>query len=115
MSKVPIVFWSILFMFLLSSCNSYMKPEKARLEIQDYLDKNYNGLFRIDNIDKLYAIDLYKHQIGFKVWLVDTGNIRFGPVCFEKNEYQHGWITFYGSDLPKDYRAAQNKINKAVN
>ena len=113
MSKYkPIIVITGMLIFFSCSNNRYMKVEQANTEIQGYLDKRFNNIFKIDKIDELYGVDLYKHQIGFKVWLVDTAQVKFGPIFFEKNKYHHGWITFCGSDIEKEYHVALDLKNK---
>jgi hypothetical protein len=107
MNKSKEVLISILLPILFTfSCSSYMKKDEAKVEIQQYLDNHYNKLFKIDKIDKDYNPDMFHEQWGFKVWLTDENKTSFGPVFFEKNEYQHGWITYKGSDINKEYQKA---------
>lgn len=87
------------------SCDSTSIPE-AKTQIQRYLDVNYSNEFVIDSIVKNYSKDLFHQQTGFKVWLVDSEHIRFGPIFFQRNTLRK-WITYMGSDIEKEYQTAQ--------
>src|SRR4051812_26147902 len=89
--------------FLIASCEHRMTVEQGKREIELYLKKSYGGRFFIDSISKHYSRDLFKQQVGFKVWLGDKNHTQFGPVFFQKNKYQGGWITYNGTDVLTEY------------
>ena len=100
----------MVLIFLLLSCGRNMGIDQGRKEIQEYLYLKYKKLFKIEKIEKIekgYNPDLFHEQLGFKIWLSDTMQIKFGPIFFEKNEVQHGWITYGGSNIVKEYKEAQ--------
>jgi len=98
-----------LILFVLVACSSVETPpiDQASQEIQEYLDSNFSRKFKISKIDKDYNPDMFHEQWGFKVWLIDTKGVKFGPVFFEKNKHQHAWLTYGGSDIEKEYHEAQ--------
>jgi len=107
MNKIFFVLSIILLLFI--PCKRQMPLKQAKAEIEGYLDNKYSNQFSIDSIGKLYSVDLFPYQIGFEVWLSDNHGIHFGPVRFEKNKYQGGWITFYGPGIDEQYNKAQQK------
>jgi hypothetical protein len=96
-----------LFTILHLSCKKKMKIDEARVEIERYLDKEFRNSFNIDSIAKDYNPDMFHEQWGYKVWLIDTSKIVFGPVFIEDNEVQ-GWIVYKGSDIAKEYQKAKS-------
>ena len=82
-------YFSILltFSFLFTSCEHTMSLEEGKSEIANHLIENYKGQFVIDSISKDFSEDLFKQQVGFKVWLRDNNNKHFGPVFLQKNKY----------------------------
>jgi len=96
---------------MLIACSSIENPpiSQAKTEINTYLNKNYPNQFNIDSICKDFGHDMFNLQAGFEVWLSDSVNIKFGPIFFQKNKCQHGWITYRGSDIEKEYHEAQRK------
>ena len=102
MSKwIPIL---LAFSFLFASCEQQMPLKQGKSEIEEYLKKNYKDQFAIDSMCKHFSQDLFKQQVGFKVWLRDNENNRFGPIFFQKNKYQGGWITYGGTDVLIEYK-----------
>lgn len=93
----------------LSSCSD-IPVVRARMEIQEYLEREYPR-FRVDSIEKNYSKDLFRQQTGFQVWLKDKEDTRFGPVYFQKNKNAGGWITYMGSDVEALYRQELQKRN----
>ncbi|MFN8253742.1 MAG: hypothetical protein U0V75_17855 [Ferruginibacter sp.] len=82
----------------------YILPtDKAKPQIQTFLDKNYNHKFKIINIEKDYCPDLFHQPWGYKLTLSDTNNIEFGNIRIEFNKYQNNWITYGGIDIEKEY------------
>ena len=82
----------------------YILPtEKAKPQIQAFLDKNYNNKFKIIKIEKDYSPDLFHQPWGYKLTLSDTSNIEFGNILIEFNKYQNNWITYGGTDIEKEY------------
>ncbi len=106
MKMMNLYIWGLFFI----SCGNKMGIDQGRIEIQAYLNEKYNYLFIIEKIEKGYNPDLFKEQWGFKVWLSDTSQIKFGPISFEKSEYQNGWITYGGYDLDMEYQKAKVEI-----
>ncbi len=101
----------LFFLFItLTSCENQMSIEKGREEIYNDLKEKYDGQFKIDSIEKDFSQDLFKQQVGFKVWLKDTSHTRFGPVFFQKNKYQKKWITYRGTDIIKSYTKVKNNL-----
>ena len=98
-------YFSILLVFSLffTSCEHTMTLKKGKIEIAEHLNASYKGQFAIDSIAQHFSQDLFKQQVGFKVWLKDSSSKRFGPVFFQKNKYQGGWITYGGTDVITEY------------
>ncbi|MBS0645996.1 MAG: hypothetical protein JSR97_05345 [Verrucomicrobia bacterium] len=98
---------SIAMLFI--SCEHKMNLETGTSEIKAFLKNQYGNIFQVDSICKDFSQDLFKQQMGFKVWLKDSQSIRFGPIFFEKNKYQGGWITYGGTDIINEYEKAKSK------
>lgn len=98
---------SIIFPF----CKKKIALPEARHEIQSYLNEYYNNSFKITKVEPDYNPDLFHEQWGYKAWLVDSAGITFGPVFFEYNKYQKGWITYGGSNIRKQYEEAKSNSN----
>ncbi|PUZ19708.1 hypothetical protein GA0116948_1372 [Chitinophaga costaii] len=96
------------FSFIFISCEHQMPLKQGKSEIEEYLKDNYKGQFLIDSICKHFSRDLFNQQVGFKVWLRDNDNNRFGPIFFQKNKYQGGWITYGGTSVLTEYKKVYN-------
>jgi len=108
---VRTLLYSFISLMLLACSSSIENPpiNQAKTEINIYLNKNYPNQFNIDSICGAFTHDIFNLQSGFKIWLSDSANVKFGPIFFQKNKYQHGWITYGGSDIEKEYHEAQRK------
>ena len=86
----------------------YILPiDKARPQIQAFLDKTYNNEFEIVAIEKDYCQDLFHQPWGYKLILGDSNNIEFGHIKIQFNEYQKSWITYGGTNIEKEYEKAK--------
>jgi hypothetical protein len=82
----------------------YIVPiDKAKPQIQLYLNKKYNNKFQIVTIEKDYCPDLFHQPWGYKLTLKDSGNIEFSNILIEYNKYQKNWLTYGGTDIEAEY------------
>lgn len=82
----------------------YIVPiDKAKPQIQSFLNKKYNNKFQIVTIEKDYCPDLFHQPWGYKLTLKDTGDIEFCNILIEYNKYQNNWLTYGGTDIEAEY------------
>jgi hypothetical protein len=91
-----------------ASC-SRISVSQAEIGIQEYLNQEHQGRFKVDSIEKNYSKDLFHQQTGFKAWLTDNSGVQFGPIYFQKNKSLRKWITYMGSGIEELYRLEVQK------
>lgn len=114
---IAIITTITLVIYGIYSCYYILPTDKAKPQIQAYLDKNYSNKFTIIKIEKDYSPDLFHQPWGYKLTLSDTNNIEFGNIYIEFNKYQNNWITYGGTDIEKEYlkKVKFNQVGLADN